>query len=134
MEGPMHGCEMNHHAGLGFFFFVLLTAGCGETGQHFPEAPANPVGEAHTSFDARSAATVSGTVRWKGPILTLLPFEVRSYLSLGDPLTRPRLVRENPNAPVIDGPSRGVSNAVVFLRGLDPGRARPWDHASVRVE
>jgi hypothetical protein len=28
----------------------------------------------------------------------------------------------------------GVSSAVVHLRGVDPARARPWDHPPVRVE
>ncbi len=40
----------------------------------------------------------------------------------------------NPNIPVIDPTTRGVRGAVVFLRGVDPSRARPWDLAPVHVE
>jgi hypothetical protein len=58
------------------------------------------------------------------------PFEIRSF----SPAGQPRLIRENPNAPAIDPPNRGVAGAVVFLRGVPADRARPWDHAAVRVE
>jgi hypothetical protein len=40
----------------------------------------------------------------------------------------------NPNAPVVDPATRGMRGAVVFLRGVDPDRARPWDLAPVQVE
>jgi hypothetical protein len=40
----------------------------------------------------------------------------------------------NPNTPAINPTGHGVENAVVFLRGVDPERARPWDHGPVRVE
>ena len=36
--------------------------------------------------------------------------------------------------PRIDPQNRGVANAVVFLRGVDPHRARPWDLDPARVE
>ena len=41
---------------------------------------------------------------------------------------------DNPNKPRVDPHTRGVGNAVVFLRGVDPQRARPWDHPPVCVE
>lgn len=40
----------------------------------------------------------------------------------------------NPNAPVVERISKGVGNAVVYLRGVDPEKAKPWDHAPVCVE
>jgi hypothetical protein len=43
------------------------------------------------------------------------------------------MVRPNPNAIRIDPATGGVENAVMFLRGVDPSRARPWDHGPVRV-
>jgi hypothetical protein len=43
-------------------------------------------------------------------------------------------LRLNPNAPRIDARGKGVANAVVFLRGIDPRRGRRWDHPLVRVE
>jgi hypothetical protein len=33
----------------------------------------------------------------------------------------------------VDARSHGVGGAVVFLRDIDPRRARPWDHPPVRV-
>src|SRR5262249_39172772 len=43
-------------------------------------------------------------------------------------------LRANPHAPAIDPATRAVKDAVVFLRGIDPRRSRPWDHPPVRVE
>jgi hypothetical protein len=43
-------------------------------------------------------------------------------------------LRPNPGAPRIDPQTGAIGNAVVFLRGVDPGRSRPWDHPPVRVE
>ena len=40
----------------------------------------------------------------------------------------------NPNSPFIHGDARGVRGAVVFLRGVDPETARPWDLPPVTVE
>ena len=38
------------------------------------------------------------------------------------------------NAPRIDFATRGIEGAVVFLRGIDPTRARPWHLGEVHVE
>jgi hypothetical protein len=43
-------------------------------------------------------------------------------------------LRANPFVPVIDSTSHGVAGAVVYLRGVDTGKARPWDHPRVVVE
>ncbi len=86
-----------------------------------------------TDFDPASAADVRGRVTWEGEPPRVPPF--RSWATpLADP--GPGQVREwaNPNAPAIDPASRGVAGAVVFLRGIDPRRARPWDHPPARVE
>jgi hypothetical protein len=44
------------------------------------------------------------------------------------------LVRPNPNVPVVDPASGGVAHAVVYLRGVDPRKARPWNMPPVRIE
>jgi hypothetical protein len=36
--------------------------------------------------------------------------------------------------PRVDPLSRAVAGAVVFLRGVDPKRARPWNHGPVTIE
>jgi hypothetical protein len=40
----------------------------------------------------------------------------------------------NPNRPRVEPTSRAVAGAVVFLRGVDVGVAKPWDLPPVRVE
>jgi hypothetical protein len=45
-----------------------------------------------------------------------------------------KVERENPHVPSVDPRTRGLRNAVVFLRGVDARRARPWDHLPVRIE
>jgi len=44
-----------------------------------------------------------------------------------------QLIRPNPHAPRIDS-AGNVAGAAVYLRGVDPLRARPWDHPPVVVE
>ncbi|HYV36382.1 MAG TPA: carboxypeptidase-like regulatory domain-containing protein [Gemmataceae bacterium] len=61
------------------------------------------------------------------------PFEIRSLVTPPNP-PKARVHYHNPNAPVIDVESRGVAGAVIFLRKVDPSRARPWDHPPVSVE
>jgi hypothetical protein len=41
---------------------------------------------------------------------------------------------ENPNAPAIASGSGGVAEAVVYLRGLDPRKGKPWNLPEVRIE
>ena len=41
---------------------------------------------------------------------------------------------QNPNTPRIHADSRAVAGAVVFLRGIDPATAKPWDLPPARVE
>jgi hypothetical protein len=39
-----------------------------------------------------------------------------------------------PHVPRVHPASRGIENAVVYLRGIEPDRSRPWDHPKVRIE
>jgi hypothetical protein len=89
--------------------------------------------EAGREFDAPTAGTIRGQVIWQGA----LP-EVPGYRSPVSPgaehAGQPPRLWFNPNVPRIDPTGKGVAGAVVFLRGIDPRRARPWDHPPVRVE
>jgi hypothetical protein len=117
----MHGCRLLALVG-------LLGLGCAETPSPGPggESPA----EMGRLFDPAAAGTVQGQVAWSGDIPDVPPLRIRPVANdpreLGE--TRP-----NPHAPVIDPASRGLAGAVVFLRGVDPERSRPWDHPPVRV-
>jgi hypothetical protein len=46
----------------------------------------------------------------------------------------PARFQANPNAPAVEPRGRGVANAVVYLQGVDPRKARPWDLPPVTVE
>jgi hypothetical protein len=118
-----------------FWALLVLTAfvGCGKAR---PAAPANtpePSRFVATDFDPAATGTVSGRVTWQGNPPSVPPFEVRNYVPVGSP-GQARFLRENPHAPRIDPDTHGVAGAVIFLRGVPLAKARPWDHAPVRVE
>jgi hypothetical protein len=71
-------------------------------------------------------------VAWKGEPPTVLPLVNRPGLTATG-FRDDQLHHANPNAPDIDAATRAVRGAVVFLRGIDPRRARPWDFPPVRV-
>jgi hypothetical protein len=95
-----------------------------------PEMPAGTSLELGRDFDASTAGRIEGRVMWNGALPEVPPYRVPAEPPSDDP---PR-EWPNPNAPRIDSHIRAVTDAVVFLRGVDPRRARPWDHAPVRVE
>jgi hypothetical protein len=106
-------------------------AGCEEAPP--PDAPADAPPPLSADFDPAGAADVRGRVSWAGEAPCVPPF--RSPASpLTDTAPGKKRAWANPNAPAIDPVTRAVASAVVYLRGIDPRRARPWDHASVRVE
>lgn len=86
-----------------------------------------------TQFDPATACTIRGRVTWTGAIPIVPPFEVWS-IPLADDGSREKRLEPNPNAPVIDRDTRGIVNAVVFLRGMDLRQAKLWDLPPVRVE
>jgi hypothetical protein len=108
----------------------MTAIGCG--------MPALPTGEvagpvpSSSAFDPAATGTVRGRVLWQGPAPEVPPLDILLFKP-SDPPEQEKLVRDNPNAPVI-GPRGGVGNAVVFLRGVDAGRCRPWQHPNVEVE
>lgn len=131
---------MDTHASVRCLAFMLffLASGCGKPqAEPVPRADASAFAEddaeASESFEAADTATVRGRVTWSGAIPTVAPFTIR-FLPEGSPVFREQRERPNPNAPVIAPDSRGVAQAVVFLRGVDPKKARPWNLPPVRVE
>jgi hypothetical protein len=110
-----------------------MVVGCGEDieqPQVTPEA-SQPSSTSH--FDPTTAGTIHGRVVWQGDVPLISPLLIRANPIGGNALAK-RQVQPNPNAPVIDSQERGVSNAVVFLRGLDAAMAKPWTLPSVRIE
>jgi hypothetical protein len=122
----MQGCCVKQRAT--WLALVLFVFGCAEEQTDETQADSES-SELQTRFDPSTAGTIRGEVLWEGPVPSPARLEIFPI-----PAGSPRLVRENPNAPVVDGHSKGVGKAVVFLRGVDPDKARPWDHSPVRVE
>jgi len=98
--------------------------------QTSPEVSPEPV---VNQFDPATAGTIRGQVIWHGEIPQVPPFLVRANPTGGDALIK-RQLQPNPNAPVINPQTHGVSNAVIFLRGVDAARTKPFSLSTVRVE
>jgi hypothetical protein len=112
---------------------LLAALSCGELSPSTKTDSPSRAGRAGTDFDPTTAGTIRGRVLWKGDIPAVQPFEIMPNPLAGEVLQK-KQVRPNPNAPRIDGGSKGLTNAVVFLRGIDPRRGRSWDQPPVRVE
>jgi hypothetical protein len=107
-------------------------SGCDES-LALPESAGDIVSDMGCAFDPNTAATIHGQVTWQGAIPQIPSY--RSPLSPGNEHRgEPLHIWPNPHVPVINPASKGVAGAVLFLRGVDPCRARPWDHPPVRVE
>jgi hypothetical protein len=107
---------------------LLMAAGCQESGPG-PEKPPAELPARVTSFDPTTAGSVSGTVVWQGDVPKVPSLPMRT-----DPPVAPGETCPHPNQPQIDPETRGVGNAVVFLRGVDASKSRPWDHSPVLLE
>ena len=112
---------------------TLAALGCGDVSSSIKTDSPSRDELAGAEFDRATAGTIRGRVVWKGDIPEVAPFEVMPNPLAGEVLQKKQL-RANPNAPRVDARSKGVTNAVVFLRGIDPRRGRSWDHPPVRAE
>jgi hypothetical protein len=119
--------------------FVLLVgatvAGC--EGSHLPayfeDEPRTAAStSASVAFDPTTTGSVVGRVTREGEF-PKVPSFVAPVSPLSEQPTGPKLHWPNPHAPEIEAKSGGIAGAVVFLRGVDHEKARPWDHAPVRV-
>lgn len=103
--------------------------GCAEAPT--PVEQAAPV-EVGAHFDPTTAGHVRGQVTWSGPVPDVPSFS--HSVSVPDGSPRSSQSYPNPHTPRVDSRTRGVANAVVFLRDIDARRSRPWDHPAVLVE
>lgn len=116
------------------FALLLLAplAGCGDlpasASKSEPTAPP-PVG---TLFNPAECGTITGRVTWEGKIpepgqfgyLYPLPGGAFDHGYVPNPHD-PRINAKEPH---------GVANAVVYLRGISPAHAKPWDLPEASVE
>jgi hypothetical protein len=104
-----------------------------------PVAPPQPPEEspaplpAAPAFDEAASGTVAGRVVWSGELPQVPPYRAPAN-PVAEQHDNVKRLWANPNLPVVEPQTGGVKDAVVFLRGIDPARARPWDHPPVRVE
>jgi hypothetical protein len=112
---------------------VLLLAGALGCNDAHPQPPAaEPEAEAGDLFNPDAAGTITGRVMWKGDLPSVPPLVERpGLMSAG--FDKEQTHWPNPNAPDVDGMTRAVRGAVVFLRGIDPHCGRPWDLPAVRI-
>lgn len=111
---------------------MLFLLGCTESPVVIPDEtssePPNP-----TRFDKEATGTITGKVIWHGDIPEV-PLLYSSPSPLKPPPREPLRSWPNPFAPRVDATTRGMEDVVVALRGVDPQRARPWNHVPVHVE
>jgi hypothetical protein len=117
---------------MGALFIGLLMGGCDAPKPAQPE-PTPPAPSIRTSFDPSTARTIAGRLTWNGATPRAPAFEIMPN-PLSGVILQQRQQRPNPNLPTIDPATHGLAGAVVFLRGVDPARAKPWDLPAVCVE
>jgi len=110
-----------------------MVGGCGEDIPQPERCREPPQVSSLSRFDPAAAGFIHGQVVWQGDIPVIPLLLIRANPIGGDALAK-RQVQPNPNWPVIDSRSRGVGNAVIFLRDMDAAKAKPWTLPPVRVE
>ncbi len=89
-------------------------------------APALP-----SRYDSSTTGSIAGRVHWAGPVPSVADIAVERLMA--DGIKIEQVTRPNPHAPKVDA-TGGVGGAVVFLRGVDPTLARPWDLPPVTID
>ena len=117
----------------GILLALLAIAGCGRLQSGTPDDSSTPAEILASRFDASTCGTIRGRVTWHGDLPRVIGYDIGPNL-IGGEVFRRRQSRANPNAPIIDAHGRGVADAVVFLRGVDAPRSKPWDHPAVIIE
>jgi len=110
---------------------LRICAGC--TGIPAPAEPSDVPTTLGQSFDPAASGAIHGRVVWEGDIPVAEQFLVRA-IAFNPYLHKNPARYSTPHLPRVNSQNRGVADAVVFLRGIDPRRSRPWDHTRARVE
>jgi len=111
---------------------LLFATGCGSGPTFFlPDDVPPPPAVVKSSFDASHCGVITGRVTWVGELPAVPEFLYGVPSGDGNFVTK---TLSGPYQPRIDPVTRGLVGAVVSLRGIDPAKARLWDHRAVRVE
>lgn len=116
--------------GLGLMAFL---GGCSDLPTPTPSEPTEPETVLAQSFDSASTGKIRGRVCWDGVIPPSVSTEARA-IAYHPSLHKNPVRYETTHLPRVHPENHGVHDAIVFLRGIDSRRAKPWDHAGVRVE
>lgn len=110
------------------FFFTL----CSCTEAQAPKEPSAPQVAPNLARDFQEdrCGSIHGQVTWCGPHLIVPPLNIFGVAGFGIETNQER---DNPHVPRIDE-AGGIADAVVYLRGVDLEKSRPWHHPPVRVE
>lgn len=106
-----------------------LLAGCGAPTPAADPTP-DPTPPAATAFDPARCGEVTGRITWEGVVPEAPSFR------FGVPKAGGSFELKdipNPNRLTVDPASKGVAGAVVWLKGVDAARAKPWDLPAVGV-
>ena len=115
-----------------FVLFALASAtGCGSNPPGEVAAP-QPVPEGGSAFQPEACGEIIGRVTWAGTPPDVPP--ISAIVPAKDGSGHATQLLTPPNAPHIDRTTYALEGAVIFLRGVDPARARPWDLPPVSVE
>jgi hypothetical protein len=109
---------------------LLLLLGCEETLRLPPEPTPLPPVPSGSQFVAQDTGRLQGQVRWLGPLPAHSTLEsVDQPLELASLPIRPR---PNPHRLKVS-PEGGLAGAFVWLEGIDPARAPPWQPEPARL-
>jgi hypothetical protein len=108
-----------------FLLLLLLPVGCDQPVALPPEPSPAPSPVTGTQFVAQQTGRLHGQLTWKGPLPAVSALEsVDHPLEVSSRPVRPRI---NPNQLRLAGDRRGLTGAFVWLEGVDPARAPPWN-------
>lgn len=112
---------------------ALTCAGCGLLAVPAPQQDDvdSSLADLGSQFDADTAGSISGQVRWTGEVPVVPPFHAK--ITPRDYLCRDWRDWPHPYAPQVHPETKGVAEAVIYLEGVDPLRSRPWDHPRATV-
>ncbi len=114
--------------------FALFATGCGSEPPAVAGAPQNstPTSNKPSDFQPGACGKVTGFVTWTGAAPDVPPVTDVRPRADGNGLETRTLTP--PYAPRIDRFTHALGGAVVYLREVNPARAKPWDLPPVTVE
>ncbi|HEV3237807.1 MAG TPA: hypothetical protein VGZ25_12510 [Gemmataceae bacterium] len=112
---------------------AFCVSGCEKSSYPLPPDDFQPDPSYGSLFDARQAGSIEGQVIWQGPPPSVPPFHA-PVSPRTEQFNRDLFDWPNPNGPQIEQQTGAVQGAVVFLKEVDPRKAKRWDLDPVLIE